>query len=266
MDFMEEHHDRVVTLTLNRPDRLNALSGEMLDGLREALLRCDGDASVGAVVLTGAGRGFCAGGDVKRMADAQSLTEGAFGDAGGDEVAVLRDKMDISRLLHDLSKPTIAMVNGPAAGAGLSLALACDLRIAATSATFTTAFAKVGLSGDFGGSYFMSQLVGSAKARELYFLSPSMGAQEALALGLVNQVVPDAELGQATAALARRLAQGPTVAYGQMKRNFNTAESGSLADLLDSEARHQIAAGKTADHREAARSFVEKRTPVFRGI
>ncbi len=263
---MEEHHDRVVTLTLNRPDRLNALSGEMLDGLREALLRCDGDASVGAVVLTGAGRGFCAGGDVKRMADAQSLTEGAFGDAGGDEVAVLRDKMDISRLLHDLSKPTIAMVNGPAAGAGLSLALACDLRIAATSATFTTAFAKVGLSGDFGGSYFMSQLVGSAKARELYFLSPSMGAQEALALGLVNQVVPDAELGQATAALARRLAQGPTVAYGQMKRNFNTAESGSLADLLDSEARHQIAAGKTADHREAARSFVEKRTPVFRGI
>ena len=266
MDLIEEHHDRVVTLTLNRPDRLNALSGEMLDRLREALLRCDDDASVGVVVLTGAGCGFCAGGDVKRMADAQSLTAGAFGDAGGDEVAVLRDKMDISRLLHELSKPTIAMVNGPAAGAGLSLALACDLRIAGASATFTTAFAKVGLSGDFGGSYFLTQLVGSAKARELYFLSPSMGAQEALALGLVNQVVPDAELGQATAVLARRLAQGPTVAYGQMKRNFTTAESGSLADLLDSEARHQIAAGKTADHREAARSFVEKRTPVFRGV
>ena len=270
MDFIEEHHDRVVTLTLNRPDRLNALSGEMLDRLREALLRCDDDASVGAVVLTGAGRGFCAGGDVKRMADAQSLTEGALGEAGGgegsDEVAVPRDKMDISRLLHELSKPTIAMVNGPAAGAGLALALACDLRIAGASATFTTAFAKVGLSGDFGGSYFMMQLVGSAKARELYFLSPSMGAQEALALGLVNQVVPDAELGQATAVLARRLAQGPTVAYGQMKRNFNTADSGNLAALLDSEARHQIAAGKTADHREAARSFVEKRTPVFRGV
>ena len=157
------------------------------------------------------------------------------------------------------------MVNGVAAGAGLSLALACDLRIAARSARFVTAFAKVGFSGDFGGSYFLSKLVGTGKARELYYTAASLDATEAQALGIANQVVDDGKLVDATHALALKLAQGPRIALKLMKRNFNAAESGTLSELLDLEARHQIETGLTEDHREAARAFVEKRAPIFRG-
>ncbi|MBI2014697.1 MAG: enoyl-CoA hydratase/isomerase family protein, partial [Candidatus Rokubacteria bacterium] len=152
-----------------------------------------------------------------------------------------------------------------AAGAGLSLALACDLRVAADSARFGTAFARVGYSGDFGGSYFLTQLVGTAKARELYFTADLLDAPQALALGLVNRVVPDSQLEEQTLALARRLARGPSVAYRYMKRNFNAAESGTLEDLLDLEAWHHTRCGMTEDHREATKAFVEKREPVFRG-
>jgi 2-(1,2-epoxy-1,2-dihydrophenyl)acetyl-CoA isomerase len=182
-----------------------------------------------------------------------------------DAVQRLRGKMEAARLLHEIEKPTIAMVNGVAAGAGLALALACDLRIAAASSRFVTAFANVGFSGDFGGSYFLSKLVGTGKARELYYTAASLDAAQAFALGIVNQVVPDHEAASATRALATRLAQGPRVALGLMKRNFNAAESGTLSELLDLEARHQIETGQTEDHREAARAFVEKRAPVFRG-
>jgi 2-(1,2-epoxy-1,2-dihydrophenyl)acetyl-CoA isomerase len=171
----------------------------------------------------------------------------------------------VSRLLHEIPKPTIAMVNGAAAGAGLSLALACDLRIAAQSARFVTAFANIGFSGDFGGSYFLSKLVGTGKARELYYTAEPLDAAQALALGVVNRVVPDADLIDATMLLARKLARGPRIALGLMKQNFNAAESGTLAELLDLEARRQIETGRTKDHREAARAFVEKRVPVFTG-
>jgi 2-(1,2-epoxy-1,2-dihydrophenyl)acetyl-CoA isomerase len=258
-EFIENIADGVATLTLNRPERLNALSTGILDGLLEALPRLAKDPDVGAIILTGAGRAFCAGGDVKRMVEdpAQQNLE--------DAVQRLRGRMESARLLHEIEKPTIAMVNGVAAGAGLSLALACDLRIAAQSARFVTAFANVGFSGDFGGSYFLSKLVGTGKARELYYTAASPDAANALALGIVNQVVPDDELLSATRALATRLAKGPRVALGLMKRNFNAAESGMLSELLDLEARHQIETGRTEDHREAARAFVEKRTPVFRG-
>jgi len=258
-DLIEAVSEGVATLTLNRPDRLNALSAPIMEGLLEALPRLAGDSSIGAIVLTGAGRAFCAGGDVKRMA-AQTVPR-----SGEEDVARLRKNMEISRLLHEIPKPTIAMVNGPAAGAGLAMALACDMRFAGQSARFVTAFAKVGFSGDFGGSYFLSKLVGTGKARELYFTAEPLDASQALSLGIVNRVVPDAELAKTTTDFARRLAQGPRIALGLMKQNFNAAETGTLGELLDLEARRQIETGKTEDHKEAAQAFVEKRAPVFVG-
>lgn len=260
-DLLEVVKDGVAVLTMNRPDRLNALSWPMLNALMETLVRLGSDPAVGVVVLTGAGRAFCAGGDVKAMAEGKE-----FGEAPLEQKAQgLRSRMEVSRWLHEMPKPTIAMVRGAAAGAGLSLALACDLRIAADSARFGTAFARVGYSGDFGGSFFLTRLVGTAKARELYFTADMVDAAQALALGLVNRVVPDSRLEEETQELARRLARGPRIAYRYMKRNLNAAESGTLGELLDLEAWHHGRAGMTEDHREAARAFVEKREPIFKG-
>lgn len=258
-ELLEAANDGIATLTLNRPARLNALSAPILDGLLEALPRLETDPAIGVIVLTGAGRAFCSGGDVKSMAEATASPD------IGEAVRRLRSRMEVSRLLHEIGKPTIAMVNGVAAGAGLSLALACDLRIAAQSARFITAFAKMGFSGDFGGSYFLSKLVGAGKARELYYTSGELDAELALAFGIVNQTAPDDQLSQTTMTLAHRLAQGPRIALRLMKQNFNAAESGTFGQLLDLEARHQIETGRTEDHREAARAFVEKRAPIFRG-
>jgi 2-(1,2-epoxy-1,2-dihydrophenyl)acetyl-CoA isomerase len=260
-ELLEATKDGVAVLTLNRPDRLNAMSPPMLDALLEALPRLAEDPEVGAVVLTGAGRGFCAGGDVKAMAEGRE----SGGTTLEEKAQGLRSRMEVSRWLHEMPKPTLAMVRGAAAGAGLSLALACDLRIAGDSARFATAFARVGYSGDFGGSWFLTQLVGTAKARELYFTAEIVDAQQARELGIVNRVVPDAHLEEETMALAARLARGPRVAHRYMKRNFNAAESGTLRDLLDLEAWHHTRCGMTEDHREAAKAFVEKREPVFRG-
>ena len=258
-ELIEAASEGVATLTLNRPDRLNALSSPIMEGLLEALPRLAADPSVGVIVLTGAGRAFCAGGDVKRMA------EEAAPRSLDTDVARLRGRMEVSRLLHEIPKPTIAMVNGAAAGAGLAIALACDMRFAGQSARFVTAFAKVGFSGDFGGSYFLSKLVGTGKARELYFTAEPLDAAQALALGIANRVVPDAELAAVTMDFAKKLARGPRIALAAMKQNFNAAENGSLSELLNLEARRQIETGNTEDHKEAARAFVEKRAPVFRG-
>jgi 2-(1,2-epoxy-1,2-dihydrophenyl)acetyl-CoA isomerase len=180
-------------------------------------------------------------------------------------MARLRSRMEVSRILHDLPKPTIAMINGPAAGAGLAFALACDLRIAGASARLVTAFVRVGFSGDFGGSFFLTRLVGTARARELYFTGRPVEADEALSLGLVNRVVADEDLATVTMELARSLAHGPSIALGLMKRNLNCAETQGLAELLDMEAAHQVQTGRTEDHREAAKAFVEKRAPIFTG-
>jgi len=260
-DLLEVVKDGVAVLTLNRPDRLNAMSGPMLDAMLEALPRLADDPEVGVVVLTGAGRGFCAGGDVKAMTEGRE-----FGGTTLEEKAqALRSRMEVSRWLHEMPKVTIAMVRGAAAGAGLSLALACDLRVAGDTARFATAFARVGYSGDFGGSWYLTQLVGSAKARELYYTADIVDAQQALALGIVNRVVPDARLEDETLELAARLSQGPRIAYRYMKRNFNAAEGGTLKDSLDLEAWHHTRCGMTEDHREAAKAFVEKREPVFKG-
>ena len=260
-ELLEVVKDGVAVLTMNRPARLNAFSWAMLAAMQEALERLAEASDVGVVVLTGAGRAFCAGGDVKAMAEGRE-----FGEMPVEQkVQELRSRMEVSRWLHEMPKPTIAMVRGAAAGAGLSLALACDLRIAGDTARFGTAFARVGYSGDFGGSFFLTRIVGTAKARELYFTADMLDAQEALALGLVNRVVADTRLEEETFALATGLARGPRIAYAYMKRNLNAAESGMLENVLDLEARHQILAGMTEDHREAARAFVEKREPVFRG-
>jgi 2-(1,2-epoxy-1,2-dihydrophenyl)acetyl-CoA isomerase len=258
-DLIETIENGIATLTFNRPERLNALSTPIMQGLLDGLPRLAGDPAVKVVILTGAGRAFCAGGDVKSMA------EGGEQRSAAEAAAHLRSRMEVSRILHELPKPTIAMINGPAAGAGLALALACDLRIAGTSARLVTAFVKVGFSGDFGGSYFLTRLVGTAKARELYFTGRPVAADEALTLGLVNRVVPDEELARVTIELARSLADGPSIALSLMKRNLNCAESGDLAELLDMEAAHQVQTGRTEDHREAAKAFVEKRAPIFAG-
>src|SRR5215471_14295833 len=194
-DLLETKEDGIAWLTLNRPDRLNAFSPAMLLGLGEALQRLGGDASVGAIVVTGAGRGFCAGGDVKTMETraSQSFEERVEG---------LRRMHQLPMLLRTIPKVVVAMINGPAVGAGLGLAMACDLRIAGRSARFGTGFAGVGYSGDFGGSWTLTRLVGTATARELYFLGDIIDAEKALALGLVSRVVEDESLQEATAALA----------------------------------------------------------------
>jgi 2-(1,2-epoxy-1,2-dihydrophenyl)acetyl-CoA isomerase len=259
-DLIETIENGVATLTFNRPERMNALSTPIMEGLLEGLPCLAGDPTVRVVVLTGTGRAFCAGGDVKSMAE-----------GGGEErspaeaTARLRARMEVSRILHELPEPTIAMINGPAAGAGLAFALACDLRIAGASARLVTAFVRVGFSGDFGGSFFLTRLVGTAKARELYFTGRPVDAEEALSLGLVNRVVPDDQLATVTMELAQSLAHGPAIALSLMKRNMNCAEGGGLAELLDMEAAHQVQTGRTVDHREAAKAFVEKRAPIFIG-
>ncbi len=256
----------VATLTMNRPERRNALSNEMLEGLALALREAEARADVRCVVLTGAGQAFCSGGDVKGMAEREPGSRGGSG-PGIDARIHLHSlsQRETTGRLYRMPKPEIASLPGAAAGAGLALALACDLRIAAQSAVLVTAFARVGFSGDYGGSLFLTQLVGSAKARELYYLSPRLDAQEAERLGLVNRVVPDAALGAETAALAHRLASGPTVAYRYMKENLNRAAGANLEECLDLEATHHVHTGLTEDHREAARAFVEKREPVFKG-
>lgn len=258
-ELLEIIKDGVATLTFNRPERLNALSAPIMEGLLDALPRLAGDPAVRIVVLTGAGRAFCAGGDVKSMAEGREERSVA------EDTARLRARMEVARLLYELPKPTIAAINGPAAGAGLALALACDLRIAGASARLVTAFVRVGFSGDFGGSWFLTRLVGTGKARELYFTGRPVDADEALSLGLVNRVVPDAQLAAVSTDLARSLANGPAIALGLMKRNMNCAASAGLAELLDMEAANQVRTGRTEDHREAARAFVEKRAPVFAG-
>ena len=258
-ELLETIEDGVATLTFNRPERMNALSTPIMEGLLHGLPRLAGDPAVKVVVLTGAGRAFCAGGDVKDMA------QGGEQRSAPEATARLRSRMEVSRILHELPKPTIAMINGPAAGAGLAFALACDLRIAGASARLVTAFVRVGFSGDFGGSYFLTRLVGTARARELYFTGRPVDADEALSLGLVNRVVPDGDLATVMMELARSLAHGPSIALGLMKRNLNCAESCGLAELLDMEATHQVQSGRTEDHREAAKAFVEERPPIFTG-
>ena len=262
-ELLESQENGIATLTMNRPESRNALTGDMMVALSEALPRLAADPAVRALVLTGAGNAFCSGGDVKGFAKRAAGTDPhrTF-DA---KVTDLRARMEVSRHLHEMPKPTLAVLPGPAAGAGLSLALACDLRIAADDAKLTTAFSKIGLSGDFGGSYFLNYLVGAAKARELYFTGRVVRADEALQMGMLNRIVPAAQLADAARAWAKELAALPTIAIGYMKRNLNTGLRASLSEVLDAEAIHMIRTFETEDHKGAAAAFVEKRPPQFNG-
>ena len=263
-DLLAKLDSGILTLTMNRPEARNAMSNAMTSALASQLADAELNPEVKCVVLTGAGKGFCAGGDVKGMA---ASGDGTVGDNTIDG-AIHRQRVNqraTSGKLFKMPKPTIAALPGAAAGAGLALALACDLRIMASNAILTTAFARVGFSGDYGGTYFMTQLIGSAKVRELYYLSDRVSAEEALRLGLTNWVCEPDQLVEKTREVALRLATGPTIAYRYMKENLNRAMSGEVDDCMDLEATHHIHCGQTQDHREATKAFVEKREPVFKG-
>lgn len=262
-DLLETKKDGIAILTLNRPEARNALSEAMLQGLLEALPRLANDPEVGCVVVTGSGGAFCAGGDVKGFASEKG---GANHGRSPEQAAYsLRQRMEVSRWLHEMPKITIASIPGAAAGAGLSIALACDFRIAAKTAKITTAFAKVGLSGDFGGTYFLTQLVGTAKARELYLGSDIILGEEAEHLGVVNRAVAPAELEGETMAMAKKFANGPRITLGLMKKNLNVAERGDLMLSFETEALNHSRTAQTEDHAEASKAFVEKRAPAFKG-
>lgn len=254
----------ILTLTFNRPEARNALSSELLQALGSQLADGEINPEVRCVVITGTGAAFCAGGDVKAMSETNSN-----GAKSTLDTLIQRQRLNqraTSGRLYKMPKPTLAVLPGPAAGAGLSIALACDLRIMSSTAFMTTAFAKVGFAGDYGGSLFMSQLVGTAKARELYFLSDRISAKEAEDLGLTNWVVEPEALQESAADIAQKLANGPTVAYSYMKENLARAlTSADVHDCLDLEASHHIHCGGTDDHKNAVEAFIEKRAPVFEG-
>ena len=262
-DLIEQIVDGVAILTMNRPDARNALSAEMLLGLNEAVPRLMADPNVGAIILTGAANAFCAGGDVKGFA----ASDGGANRGLSTEAAAfnLKMRMEVARLLHEGPKITIAAIPGACAGAGLSMALACDFRIAAKSAKMTTAFAKVALAGDFGGTYFLTQLIGSAKTRELYLLCDVITGEEAARLGMVTKSVEAEAVMDEAMALARRFASGARITQSLMKQSLNVAEKGDIGLSFETEALNQSRSASTADHKEAARAFVEKRAPVFTG-
>ncbi len=255
--------DRVGVITLNKPHKKNALGDILTPALREALLVVEADDRIGCVMITGTGDAFCSGGDVSGMG-------GASGDASsapktkGERIAELTHKQETLTLrLHNLSKVTVAALPGPAAGAGLSIALACDLRIAADSAFITTAFRNIGLSGDYGGSWFLPRLIGLAKAKELYYTARRVDAEEACALGIFNRVFPAQSFRLEALAYASAIANGPTMALGRMKANLNQGILQDLSESLALEAKHLVESGGTDESREAIRAFMEKRRPVF---
>jgi len=265
-DLRAEIDDGVAVITMNRPERRNAFSPAMISALGTVLARVEIDEAVGCVVLTGAGGAFCAGGDVKRMAAAPA----GRGDGAGPslDAAIHRQRLNqqaTSGRLWSMPKPTIAAIGGPAAGAGLSLALACDLRYAVPEAVLTTAFARVAFAGDYGGTWFLTRLVGSSKAKELYYFSERLSAEEAHRLGIVNAIFASADFEREVMERARRLAQGPSIAYRYMKENLNRAVSGELGECMDLEVTHHVHTGLTEDHREAAQAFTDKREPRFHG-
>jgi enoyl-CoA hydratase/carnithine racemase len=254
--------DRVAILTLNRPEARNALSDHLTPALRRMIKRFGDDAEVGAILITGAGTAFCAGGDVKGMGQGSTKAELTFEQRVDD----LRVKQrTLTGALMAVRKPTVAAIPGPAAGAGLALALACDIRIAAQSAILTTGYARIGLSGDYGIAWLLTRLTGFSRARELMLLSERVDAPRAEALGLVNRVVPDAELREIAFAIAASLAEGPAIAFGHMKDNLDHAMLNGFLDSLDHEAENMVRTARTLDHKEAVRAFVEKRKAAFAG-
>ncbi len=261
-ELLCEIRDRVAVITLNRPEARNALSDQLTPALRRMIKQCGDDPNVGALLITGAGNAFCAGGDVKGMGNNSSKKEVAF----EERVADLRTKQrTLTGALVAVRKPTIAAVPGPAAGAGLALALACDIRIAAESAIMSTGYACIGLTGDYGIAWLLTRLVGTSRARELMFLSERIDARRCETLGLVNRVVPDAEVREAAFALAKSFAEGPSMALARIKDNLDHAVTSDFLDSMDQEAENMVRSARTADHKEAVRAFIDKRKPAFVG-
>jgi 2-(1,2-epoxy-1,2-dihydrophenyl)acetyl-CoA isomerase len=252
--------DCIATLTLNRPERLNALGDTLREDLHDALLRCAADPEVRVVVITGAGRGFCSGGDVKSMSEREQSGQVA---QALERFAPLRDRIVLA--MRDCPKPLIAAVNGAAAGAGMNLALACDIRIASTAAKFSQAFVKRGLGPDWGGSWLLPRVVGTARACELIFTGDSIDAAAALEMGIVNTVVAPDELMKETYALARRMAVAAPVAIALSKRAIYHNQEVDLRAGLEFETFVQNLCRETEDYTEGVRAFMEKRPPVFRG-
>jgi 2-(1,2-epoxy-1,2-dihydrophenyl)acetyl-CoA isomerase len=261
-DVVYEAAGGIATITLNRPEQLNTMGGELVGQTAAALERVSADDSIRAVILTGAGRAFCAGGDLQAMS---SNNDEMASEGVETAIARLRAHTRTSQLLHDMPKVTIAAINGPCAGAGLAWACACDLRYCAESAVFNTAFMTAGLSGDFGGTWTLPRIVGPAKARELYLLAEKFGAAEAASIGLVSAVVPDDELAPFVRAKAERAAGFAPLTMRAIKQNLNDSLTVSFAEQLDREADRHMRCGQTEDAHEAARAYLEKREPVFHG-
>ncbi len=256
--------DRVAVITLNRPDARNSLSDTLTPALRTMIRTCGENPEVGALLVTGAGKAFCAGGNVKGMGahrDKKKL-EMSY----EDKVADLQERQRLlTGALASVRKPTIAALPGPAVGAGLAIAMACDIRIAAQSAFISTGYLRVALSGDYGMAWLLTRLVGTSRARELMFTSEKVDAAKCEQIGLVNRVVPDEMLQDEAFALAKSMAEGPTLALRYMKDNLDEALQFDFATARDHEAERLIRLTTTADHKEAVQAFIEKRKPVFRG-
>ncbi len=258
--ILKHIENKVATMTLNRPDKLNALSRDLIGQAVDLLKQWSSDSDIGAIVLTGTGRAFCAGGDVSNMAKTSAEPESLE-----QQVDSLRQAQEMSWLLYNSPKVTIAAVNGFAMGAGLGICLSCDLRIASAQAKFGTAYAKVGFGGDFGTSWTLARYVGAAKAKEMFFLADIIDANEAHRLGLINRVVAPEELTAQVNEIATRIAQGPLTSYRYMKANINLAQTVDYRTMLDREAETHTRCGQTEDHKEGVRAFMEKRAPNFTG-
>ncbi|HEY6802964.1 MAG TPA: enoyl-CoA hydratase [Pyrinomonadaceae bacterium] len=249
----------ILTITLNRPEKLNAFVGHMRRDLADALEHAGSDRSIRVVILTGAGRAFCAGGDVEAMAQLMERRD-------SEEFArILGAGRRVILAIRQMTKPVIAAVNGVAAGAGCNLALACDLRIASTEASFTQSFIKIGLNPDWGGTFFLPRLVTPNKACELFFLGQTIRAEEALRLGIVNQVVEPGELESATQELAGRLRSAPPIALAAAKLAVYTSDAHDLETMLRHETEAQIRCFESDDAHEGVKAFLEKREPHFTG-
>ena len=263
--------DHIATLTLNRPEKRNALSDRLTPALRASLLDLEASPDVRVVVITGTGEAFCAGGDVSGMASNMGSNQSGAANQTTppsleDSIRTLQHRQETLPLrLHELAKPTIAALPGAAAGAGMSIALACDLRIASQSAFLAPGFANIGLSGDYGGSWFLANLVGPGKAKELYFTGRRIYAEEAQALGIFNIVVAGDELAERTKQLAQSIATGPPIAIRYMKENLNRALLTDLKTCLAMEADRTVRCARSDDHKEAVAAFLAKRKPQFSG-
>ncbi len=259
--------DKVAIITLNRPKKKNALSDHLTPALRQTLLDLETKREVGCILITGSGDAFCAGGDIGGMGGNASKDEEVSERPTAEERvrALIHKQETLTLRLADHAKPTIAALPGVAAGAGLCIALACDIRVACRSAFVTTAYRNIGFSGDYGGSWLLTQLVGPSKAKELFFTGRRVQSDEALALGIFNNVFEDASFENEALAMAKQIASGPPIAIGFMKEHINRAVTGDLRSNLAMEADRLIRCAATSDHKEAVKAFMEKRTPVFTG-